>query len=130
MTFHSPGFVNTTRIYEVLPGANRYQDVIMHRRDSYIEFDTDAGGAIPVSDTLGGNITIPAGALVDSQGDPLTGTVLASATFLDVTDEQQLLAAPGDFSARMLDESMAVLSSFGIAEIDIQDGLSGNAFRL
>ncbi len=120
VTFKAEGYVDTTFMYNVAPGTDCYASVRMLQRSAPVSIDAATGGVVPIGG--GGKITLPPAALVDSTGAPLTGMLQANLTFLDVTDEALLRAAPGDFSAVQLDSSETRLETFGITEIAIQDG--------
>ncbi len=81
--------------------------------------DAAAGGT--ADDTSGQNaITFAADSIVDEDGDPVTGAVDVYVTPLDVSDEEELNAFPGDFRGVTAGKSEEViLETFGLADFTI-----------
>ncbi|MCB1221328.1 MAG: hypothetical protein H7A35_00065 [Planctomycetales bacterium] len=119
------GFRDNTAVYAVVAGTTREQRIEMLMRAPGQAVDAAAGGF--VLGTAQSSLQIPAGSLVDSLGQPLSGNVNVQFSYLDPTDEAQMDAAPGDFCARQLDDSIAMLESFGMVEVFIDDGIGGQA---
>lgn len=133
VNFAAPGFMNTTRVYEATkrvggPGtvvvvwprvAGNGNTVVIWPRSAAVTLDAMRGGKVPFRN--GGGVTLPERALVDGNGRPVSGKVKVTLTYLDVTDREQLRAAPGDFTARMLNGRIRLLESFGIFEISATD---------
>lgn len=141
VNFMAPGFVNTTRVYKAAnrvggPGtvvvvwprvAGNGNTVVIWPRAAAVTLDATRGGKVPFRN--GGGVTLPEGALIDSNGKPVSGNVRVSLTYLDVTNREQLQAAPGDFTARMSNGGVRALESFGIFEISVND-LQGRPVNL
>jgi len=117
VNFSAPGYVSNT---QTLPPAGIVGNaIVIWPRAAAVTIDAGAGGSVPLGN--GGSVTIPANALVDGAGQPVSGPVSVSATYFDVSDAAQLNAVPGDFSARMRDGSQQLLESFGVFEVSIAD---------
>ena len=81
----------------------------------------EAGGT--VSGASGVAVTLPADALVDSDGNPVSGDIEVALTPLDVSDDTTLEAFPGGFAAIDVSGETGALLSLGLAEFDLrQDG--------
>ena len=118
------GFANTVGITRVDGFRERFMEFVVLPREFSGYLSGSAGGALDGS--MGAKVNIPANSVVDKGGNPLTGTLSVSLTPVGVADESELATVPGNFQARMLDSSSAVLESFGMMELFIDDGL-GNA---
>ncbi len=127
VNFTAEGYMDNTRVYQVVAGRQRFMRIVMLPRSTPVAVDCAAGGELLFPGPLGGSLSLAPDALVDHNADPLTGTTQAYLTVLDVTDPLQLAAAPGDFTAVQLDSTEALLESFGMCEIHIEDGLGGEA---
>jgi len=78
------------------------------------------GGVIPFA--AGGGVKLPPDSLINMDGEPLTGKIDVSLTYVDPTDTNQLNAAPGDYQAKMLDGTKSLIESSGMFELFIDDG--------
>jgi hypothetical protein len=78
------------------------------------------GGSAVIKQAL--QLDIPASALVDFQGKPLSTEVQVALTYVDPVDSDDLESAPGDFQSVENDQTAAQLKSFGMAEVFIDDG--------
>ncbi|MCB1217190.1 hypothetical protein KDL44_07345 [bacterium] len=119
------GFRDNTAVYAVVAGTTRAQRIEMLTRAPGQQIDASAGGF--VLGTAQSSLQIPADSLVDSLGQQLSGNVSVQFSYIDPTDDAQMDAAPGDFCARQLDDSIAMLESFGMVEVFIDDGIGGQA---
>ena len=75
-----------------------------------------------VSGTDGTSIELPAGALVDTSGNPVSGSVEVALTPVDVSDVNARDAFPGSFAAADNNGDSGVLLSFGVAEYHLTQG--------
>ncbi|MBM1144483.1 PKD domain-containing protein [Alcanivorax sp. ZXX171] len=75
-----------------------------------------------VSGTDGTAIKLPAGALVDTSGNPVSGSVEVALTPVDVSDVNARDAFPGSFAAADENGDSGVLLSFGVAEYHLTQG--------
>lgn len=117
------GYAPTALAVEVREALAQLVSEGMVQRAEPVTFDADAGG------TIGGvaRVQLSGGALVRPDGTAATGQVAARITPLDVTGD--LVAAPGDFSARREDGSAAALQTYGMAEFTFEDA-DGNELQL
>src|SRR5688572_13810296 len=114
----APGFVSSTRVFQAATRRGKNVIVIWPRAAS-VTVDAAVGGQ--VSFATDGSVTLPANALVDQEGRPISGPVGVSVTYFDVSDPAQIRAVPGDFRARMRNGSERRLESFGVFEIFVAD---------
>lgn len=79
--------------------------------------NAEAGGTVTGTD--GASIQLPANALVDGNGNPVTGTVNVSLTPVDVSKDAQLTAFPGSFAAYNSTGENGLMLSYGVAEFEL-----------
>lgn len=127
VSFSAPGFVNTTRVFPVRPGASRVgiNTIVVWPRAAAVTIKAAKGGRVDFAQ--GGGLTISPDSLVDKKGRPITGKVRVSLTYFDVSDPNQIRTAPGDFTARMKDGTVRTLESFGIFEVFVEDNTGRRA---
>lgn len=124
VTVGAPGYVSTTKVYQVVAGQLLTRPVHIQPEAAPVVLDAGTGGTAPFGGT--GQVLIPAGAFAGvGAGDPVT----VRATYLDPYDAAQLGTAPGDFTARTFSGDTARLESFGMLEVDARDAL-GNRLDL
>jgi Carboxypeptidase regulatory-like domain len=123
VNFSAPGFMNTTRVYRATAGAARIggksATIVIWPRAAAVTLDATRGGKVTFRN--GGGVTLPARSLIDGNGKPVRGQVRVNLTYLDVANQEQIKAAPGDFTARMRNGKVSRLESFGIFEISVND---------
>jgi hypothetical protein len=119
--FEKGGLMTTKRVFVVLEDTNRHQLVSMIDRAQGLAFDAESDVDVRLDLGTNGSLTVTPGSLVDSAGNPASGTATAYLTMIDVQDRLSLRASPGDFQAEMADGSSAWLESFGMSEILILD---------
>ena len=118
VSFSATGFMDTTRIYKVGESSRGINTVIIWPRAARVSLDARRGGKLTFP---GGTVNFPARALVDERGRAINGKVRVSFSALDVSDRRQLRSAPGDFTARMRDNSIRQLETFGVFEVFVED---------
>lgn len=119
VSFSAPGFMETTRIYKVGVSSRITGNVvIIWPRATSISLDATRGGKLAFP---GGTVSFPPSALVDERGRPLKGEVKVSFSSLDVSDRRQIRSAPGDFTARMQNNQIRQLETFGVFEVFVED---------
>lgn len=119
VSFSAPGFMDTTRIYEV--GVSRRitgNVVVIWPRTASASLDAKRGGKLTFP---GGFVSLPPNALVDELGRQLRGNVRVSFSALDVSDRRQIRSVPGDFTARMRNKTIRQLETFGVFEVFVED---------
>ena len=126
VSFSATGFMDTTRIYKVGVSSRGINTVIIWPRAAPVSLDARRGGKLTFP---GGTVNFPARALVDERGRTINGKVRVSFSALDVSDRRQLRSAPGDFTARMRDNSIRQLETFGVFEVFVED-VSGRRANL
>ena len=126
--FDKEEFMTTTRVFDVVDGPDRLQQVHMIRRAAGQLFD--AGSAVEVELLLGTNgyLVLEPESLVNAEGALAQGQATAYLTMIDVQDRIALRASPGDFQAKMADGSSAWLESFGMSELLIVDAQGEELF--
>ena len=117
-SFSATGFMDTTRIYKVGESSRGINTVVLWPRAARVSLDARRGGKLTFP---GGTVNFPARALVDERGRAINGKVRVSFSALDVSDRRQLRSAPGDFTARMRDNSIRQLETFGVFEVFVED---------
>jgi len=95
-------------------------DAVLLKRGPKVTIDAEAGGE--VEGARGSHVTIPAGAIVDEDGNSIEGDVDVYLTPIDPSIPAELQAAPGAFVATENGDT-TILESFGMVDITIeQDG--------
>jgi endo-1,3-1,4-beta-glycanase ExoK len=117
VSFSAPKFMSTTRIYEAAARLNG-NTVVIWPRSAPLPLNATQGGTLTFP---AGTLTIPPRALLDDRRRPVEGDVRVSFSAFDVTDPAQYRSAPGDFTARMRDNSIRRLETFGVFEIYVED---------
>jgi beta-glucanase (GH16 family) len=118
VNFSAPGFMDTTRIYNSRRSSVGTTIVVIRPRTAPVSLDAERGGKLTFP---GGTINFPPRALVDEAGRAVSGNVRVSFSALDVSDRQQIRSAPGDFTARMRDNKIRRLETFGVFEVFVED---------
>ncbi|HEX8685070.1 MAG TPA: hypothetical protein VF654_01175, partial [Pyrinomonadaceae bacterium] len=124
LTFSAEGYVSNTRVYH--PRAGGGNVVIIWPVAYRVRFDPARGLDVRLGSS---GIKVPADALTGAAGERLDAPAELRFTLLDVTNQFQRAAAPGDFSGRMLDRGVRRLNSYGIFDLDIRDS-GGRPLRL
>jgi beta-glucanase (GH16 family) len=109
--------MDTTRIYNTAR-ASIGTSVVIWPRAAAASLDADRGGKLTFP---GGTVNFPARSLVDEQGRAISGKVNVSFSTLNVADGAQIRSAPGDFTARMPDNRIRQLETFGVFEVYVED---------
>ena len=119
VSFSAPGFIDTTSIYKVGELSRITGNVVViWPRAAQISLDATRGGKLTFP---GGAISLPPNALIDEQGRTVSGNVRVSFSVLDVSDRRQIRRVPGDFTARMRDNTIRQLETFGVFEVFVED---------
>lgn len=126
VSFSAPRFIDTTRIYDSRQQAGITDVLVIWPRSAPLRLDAERGGRLTFP---AGHVTFPPRALIDEQGRPIRGDVDVSFSTFDVTDPRQYQSAPGDFTARLRDNSIRRLDTFGVFEIYVADN-NGRRARL
>ncbi len=109
-----PGYAAQTVMLET---DNEQADFLatLGKRSAAITLSADA--AIDITGISGARVSLPAGALVDANGNPVTGNVELSITPVDVSDDNKLGVFPGAFSGTDINGNPApIIMSYGTVE--------------
>jgi hypothetical protein len=114
LRFSKPGFADQFKSIELASGAtDAYFEVTMQARSAALTLpDAVAGGTLNGAD--GSVVTIPADALVDASGNPVTGAVQINVTPVDVGTNPG--AFPGLFQGLQPTGTRGLLASYGTVE--------------
>lgn len=118
VSFSARGFMSTTRIYRVGDWSGDASTVVIWPRAAPVSLDATRGGKLTFP---AGTISLPPRSLVDEAGRALQGPVKVSFSSFDVSDRRQVRNAPGDFTARMRDNRIGQLETFGVFEVFAED---------
>lgn len=117
------GHTEQTRRIVLPAGASAADfEVALRRLESPVELaNAESGGSVSGVDGVG--LEVPAGALVDANGNVITGAVDIYMSPVDVTDERAVRAFPGEFQGIDENDNEGLLASFGVADYRFfQDG--------
>lgn len=126
VTFRTPRYIETTRVYDTRPNASITDVLVIWPRAVALPLNATRGGMLSFP---AGTVTIPPRALVDDRRQPVDGDVRVSFSLFDVMDPRQYRSAPGDFTARMRDNTIRQLETFGVFEIYVE-GANGRRLDL
>lgn len=115
----STGYLDGVRGATVVDGHGSALDFVLLERADAVAVDASVGGT--VDGARGAQVIVPAGALVDPDGAPVTGMVDVYLTPIDPGIETELLASPGDFEARTTAGSTVQIETFGMVDVTILD---------
>ena len=113
------GYASGHKVAEVRGGRMSYVDAALLRIGVQQNLNAANGGTVNFS---GASVQFPANALVNSAGNPFTGTAVVQATWFDPTGAQFYGAFPGEFSGVRQDNSETAIESFGFISVDIMNG--------
>lgn len=112
---------------DVSTGAANLQRFALKRRENAVVLaDAENGGSVDGLD--GVKFTVPAGALVDDAGQPVIGAVDVFMSPVDISDERNRQAFPGEFRAIDENGESVFLVSLGVADWTFEQ--SGNPVSL
>ncbi|WP_166643112.1 carboxypeptidase-like regulatory domain-containing protein [Alcanivorax sp. 24] len=100
--------------------AATFSATITERATTQTLSNAEDGGNVIGAD--GTAIELPASALVDASGNPVSGSVEVALTPVDVSDADARNAFPGSFAAADNNGDSGVLLSFGVAEYHLTQG--------
>jgi PKD repeat protein len=122
------GFADQVVVVEAPSGATEayFETMLLARSAATTLSDVEAGASTPEG-TDGVSLTLPANALVDENGDVVTGEIRVQMTPLDISGAQ-ILAFPGGFDAVLPDGTSTPILSYGTAEFELTQ--NGNPVQL
>ena len=118
LTFNKAGYVSTQRATQVRSLDSSFLEVVMVQASLPQTLDATLGGSI--TDGVG-RVTIAANSLVDTQGNPFTGTAEVSLTTFDPTVDSTRDSFPGDFAGLVGGEERP-FESFGYLDVTVTGG--------
>ena len=118
VTFSAPGYSPVTKKGTVNQGTTSTLNALLLPHVRSAEVAAEGGEA--AFDR--GGLSLTAGAVETVAGKPVTGTLRVRMTIIDIRSDE-LIGAPGDFSARDAGGLNVQLETFGLADISLeQDG--------
>jgi uncharacterized protein YfaP (DUF2135 family) len=124
LTFSKTGYVSTQKVTPVSTGEAIFINVVMMAAKSSQNLSAAAGGSISSQTSTGltATVSIPANALVDSNGTAFTGTASVTLTPYDPTVTGEISAFPGDFEGVNTSGVTQQFKSFGFMDVTITGG--------
>jgi len=116
VSISSESYVSTQKIVVVKPNKTTYVDAAVLLIGTKQNLNATTGGTISFS---GATVTFPANALVDSKGNPFTGTAQVRATYFNPTSNVFYGCFPGEFTGIRQNRTETAIESFGFVHIDI-----------
>jgi len=117
--FSLDGYATNYRLADVTGGESTFVEIVQAPVDAGTTFEASAGTTLTTPD--GGVVTIPPGSLVDSQGRAYSGSTDIAVTAFDPTDENEMLAFPGDFVGISSSGETVPIKSFGFMDVTLRD---------
>jgi hypothetical protein len=106
-------------VYPHLGTVNQVE-IRMRAKNSPVTFNAASGHTLQLaSGDVEVQVTIPANAVGDPNGQPWTGTVAARAVAYDPTNDKDRRVVPGDFRAQDRDGNARILQSFGMFGVEL-----------
>ncbi len=128
LTYTTSGFATTYGRVDLHGWETATTSATLLEVDGILEMEGSVGGTYHL-DTEAGRVdlTFEAGSFLDSAGEAVSGSVIASVTYLDPSSEE-FLAGPGDLRGEA-SEDQQLLVSYGMVEVALQDE-DGNTLQI
>ena len=100
-----------------LPEGQTSADIVMALRGLEAPLtltDVENGGSVTGTD--GAFLSVPAGAIVDADGNPVTGDIDVFLSPVDISDERAIRAFPGEFEGIAEDGEETLIATLGVAD--------------
>lgn len=107
------------QIREEVDAVNIHSRLVRQARPLLLS-DAEAGGT--VTGSLGSRVVFPENAIVNAEGDPVTGAVTVTMTPLDYRNPNEFQAFPGGPLATTSIGDFELLESFGVVEVELTQG--------
>jgi PKD repeat protein len=114
------GYSSQFQPLELTHALSGYFEATMTAREATQPLDADQGGTLKGKD--GASVTLPAGALVDGAGTPVTGMVEVALTPVDISSTSTREAFPGRFEGLTPDAARGPIMSLGTVEYALLRG--------
>jgi|GEM_PF-2959872 len=110
------GYTNQVKIIkDLVKDTINSVELSVLQRDLPTTFDSEQQTTISTSD--GAYLDLPANALVDQQGNPVTGSVQAYVTPLNTSNDNALQLFPGEFAGTLAgDDTVRQIATYGTTE--------------
>ena len=105
-------------IDDLIEQGENYFQLTMIKRNTAISVDID--NAVDLVTLDGARVVLPAGSLVDSEGNAVSGMVDVFITPLDITKENALSLFPGEFLGTESDQQPVPILSYGTTEFHFE----------
>jgi len=119
-------FDGSRRIYPEL-NATSYMEVMLLDKNMDSSISAQDGGSITMPN--GSKVDLPAGGIIDANGNNYNGTVNVAMQWLDPTSDDLGRMMPGNLDALNLEEELVVLQSYGMLAVELETP-SGEALNL
>jgi hypothetical protein len=134
VNYSKTGYAPTSQNTQIRINQNSYLNAVMAVGTSGTVVSGSGGTVTTVAGATGtvagGEVTIPANALVNSNGTAFSGTATVTVTAFDPTTAQGMSAFPGNFEGVQAAGGATVpFQSFGFIDVNITDA-SGNKLQL
>ncbi len=114
------GYANQTIPLQIIDDQAQFE-ATMGKRGAVISIDPTQ--PVDVASTHGTRVSLPANALVDADGNPVSGNVDLTITPVDVSSDDELGVFPGAFAGEDADGVVPLILSYGTVEYRFtQDG--------
>lgn len=117
LKFSKNGYATTYRVTEVQVGGSSFVEATMSTVGASQPISAASGGTTTTPD--GGGLEIGANSLVNSQGNPFSGTANVTLTVFDPTDDREVNAFPGEYLGISAQGETVPLKSYGFMDISV-----------
>jgi len=115
--FSKNGYATTYQVTEVRVGGSSFVEAPMGAVDVSQSISTASGGTTTTPD--GGGLEIGANSLVDSQGNPFSGTANITLTVFDPSDDIEANAFPGEYIGISAAGETVPIKSYGFMDVSV-----------
>ncbi len=117
--FRLDGYVSTQKLAFIRNSATGWVEASLLPVGTTRTINAVSGGSVAFG---GAQVNFPPAALVDSKGNPFTGSAQVKATWFDPTGQQFYGCFPGEFAGVRTDNSRTGIESFGFVDVEISSG--------
>lgn len=118
VTVEKAGYFKGSRRFYPSLGTKNYMEIKLLPKTPIISLNASMGGTVP---TVGGaTIELPAGSIIDENGDAYLGEVVVFVRHLDPTSEDFAQIMPGSLEGKNKEGEIVALESYGMLAVELE----------